>query len=253
MKNIYLTAALSLACAAPLAQADVILGLYAGAEAWQAKSKGSFAQNSNLQNFNFEDEMFTSFYVALEHPVPLIPNIKIKHNELEIMGETMLTSGFQFEDTVFQIGTTASTVADFTHNDLILYYEIFDNDLISIDLGINAKQFDGTILVEGAEQAGKASVSTEFSGYVPMAYAAAQVGLPFTGLSVFAEGSLLSVGDSKIQDYQVGVAWEFIDNMAVDVAVKVGFRSLVVELDDLDNLYTDFEVTGPFAGIQFHF
>ena len=170
------------------------------------------------------------------------------------MGDTMLTSGFQFEDTVFQIGTTASTVADFTHNDLILYYEIFDNDLISIDLGINAKQFDGTILVKGVEQTtGEVSVSTDFSGYVPMAYAAAQVGLPFTGLSIFAEGSLLSIGDSKIQDYQVGVAWEFIDNMAVDVAVKVGYRSLVVELDDLDNLYTDFEVTGPFAGIQFHF
>ena len=35
-----------------------------------------------------------------------------------------------------------------------MYYEIFDNDLISIDLGLNAKQFDGDIVVSGTTQNG---------------------------------------------------------------------------------------------------
>lgn len=254
MKKLCITAALAMASVAPIAQADMIFGLYAGAEVWQAETSGSFSQNSDLQTFAFEDETLTNFYVALEHPIPLIPNIKIKHNELEVTGSTTLTSGFEFGDTVFQVGTKANTVSDLTHNDLILYYEIFDNDLVAIDLGLNAKQFDGSIVVSGQEQSlGVVSETVDFSGYVPMAYAAAEVGLPFTGLSVFAEGSLLSVGDSKVQDYQVGVAWEFIDSMAIDVAVKVGYRSLVLELDDLDDIYTDFEVKGPFAGLQVHF
>ena len=49
MKKLCLTAALSMACAAPLAQADVILGLYAGADAWQAKSTGSMS-HLNIQS-----------------------------------------------------------------------------------------------------------------------------------------------------------------------------------------------------------
>ena len=84
-------------------------------------------------------------------------------------------------------------------------------------------------------------------------FGAVQFGLPFTGLSAFAEGQLLAIGDSKIQDYQIGVAWEFIDNMAVDVAVKAGYRAMLLELDDVDDIYTDIDVDGVFAGLQIHF
>ena len=100
---------------------------------------------------------------------------------------------------------------------------------------------------------GMSEESVDFNGIIPMAYGAVQFGLPFTGLSAFAEGQLLAIGDSKIQDYQVGVAWEFIDNMAVDVAVKAGYRAMLLELDDVDDIYTDVEVDGFFAGLQVHF
>jgi len=238
---------------APLVQADTILGIYAGIEGWQSQTTGSFAQGNNLETFDFDDETLTSFYVALEHPIPLVPNIKIKHNELEVVGNTTLTDTFKFGDTVFQVGSEAGSVSDLSHNDYVLYYEIFDNDLLSIDLGFNIKDIDGSISVSGTDGVTTITEEESFSAYVPLGYAAAEVGIPMTDFSVFFEGSLLAIDDSKIQDFQVGVAWEVIDNMAVDVAVKFGYRSLVMELDDVDDISTDLEVKGPFMGVQVHF
>lgn len=247
MKKYCLAAALSMACLAPTAQADTLLGLYLGVDGWQSDNSGSFAQDGNLQSFNFEDETFTSYYAALEHPVPLVPNIKLKYTELELNGSTMLDESFSFGGSDYVVGTQVGTVSDLSHVDYILYYEIFDNDLVSIDLGVNAKQFDGDIVVTGTSQDGGPSTTerVDFSGFVPLVYGRAEVGLPFTGLSVFFEGSLLAIDDSKVQDYQAGIAYALLDNLAIDLDVKAGYRSMTLELDDIDDIYTDLDASGP--------
>ena len=254
MKKYCLAAALSMACLAPAAQADTLLGLYVGVDGWKSDNDGQFSYKNNAsQDFNFEDETFVSYYAALEHPVPLVPNIKLKYTELELNGSTLLNETFEFGGTSFTTNTTATTISDLSHVDYILYYEIFDNDLLSIDLGVNAKQFDGDIVVTGTAN-GKATTETvDFSGFVPLVYGRAEVGLPLTGLSVFFEGSLLAIDDSKVQDYQAGIAWALLDNLAVDLDIKAGYRQMTLELDDIDNLYTNIDASGPFAGIQIHF
>ncbi|NMM41574.1 TIGR04219 family outer membrane beta-barrel protein [Pseudoalteromonas arctica] len=255
MKKYCLAAALSMAFLAPVAQADTLLGLYVGVDGWQSDNSGSFSDSSKMQmqDFNFEDETFISYYAALEHPIPLVPNIKLKYTELELNGYAKLDDeAFEFGDRNFAIGTEINTVSDLSHIDYILYYEIFDNDLVSIDLGINAKQFDGEIIVTDKKDA-SSTETVDFSGFVPLVYGRAEVGLPLTGLSVFFEGSLLAIDDSKVQDYQTGIAWALLDNLAVDLDIKAGYRKMTLELDDIDNLYTNIDASGPFAGIQIHF
>jgi outer membrane protein len=255
MKKYCLAAALSMACLAPAAHADTLLGLYLGADGWKTDNSGSFADQGNMQEFDFDDETFSSFYAALEHPIPLVPNIKLKYTELELNGSATLDSTFEFGDADFVVGTDVGTVSDFSHMDYILYYEIFDNDLVSIDLGVNAKQFDGDVTVIGTDQnSGMNTTETvEFSGFVPLVYGRGEVGLPLTGFSVFFEGSLLAIDDSKIQDYQVGIAWALLDNLAVDLDIKAGYRQMTLELDDIDDFYSDIDSSGPFAGVQIHF
>jgi outer membrane protein len=253
MKKYCIAAALSLACLAPAAQADTLLGLYLGAEGWQADNSGSFAEKGNSESFNFKDETFSSYYAALEHPVPFIPNIKLRYTELELDGSTTLSETFEFDGKNFTVGTTANTLTDLNHIDYTLYYELFDNDLVSFDFGLNLKQFDGSIKLTGTVDGTTTTEVKDFSGLVPLGYLRAQFGLPMTGFSVFAEGSMLAIDDSKIQDYQVGVAWEVLGNLAMDLSLKAGYRSMVIELDDIDDITTDIDVSGPFAGIEIHF
>lgn len=254
MKKTILSAAIVATCFLPQAKADTILGLYLGADYWSTSTSGSLGTSTDLQSFQFEDQDFTNFYVALEHPIPLIPNVKIKYNELELNASAALNQSFSFGNRVYSVNTTVTGDGDLSHIDYVLYYEIFDNSLVSIDLGVSAKQFDGYVAVKGDDASlGMAEETLDLKGYVPLAYGAVEFGLPLTGLSAFAEGSFLAFDGSRIQDYQVGIAWEFIDNMAVDVALKAGYRSMLLELDDLDDIYTDIKVDGLFAGLQVHF
>ena len=253
MKKYCLAAALSTVLLTPVAKADTILGLYVGADGWQSENSGSFAGKGQAENFNFDDKTFSSFYAALEHPIPLVPNIKIKYTQLELDGSTNLTDTFEFGGQDFTVGTKANLITDFSHMDYTFYYELFDNDLVSIDFGLTVKHFDGDATVSGTVNGDSKTETIDFSAPIPLGYLRGEVGLPLTGLSIFAEGNLLAIDDSKIQDYKVGIAWEFIDNLAVDVAIRAGYRSFVIELDDVDDISTDLDSSGPFAGLQVHF
>lgn len=226
-KTIVLAAALAVAPVSALA--DTVFGVYAGGQIWNANNEGQYAVGSNLIEPNFENENHSSYYIALEHPIPLIPNIKVRQNTLEIEG------GYGEND--------------FSHRDYILYYEIFDNDLVSFDIGVNAMDFDGTLRTPLSNSFGR----QDFSVIVPTAYAAARVGIPATDWTFFADVSALSVKDSKVQDAQIGVEYRLVENLAVDINLNAGYRHSVIELDDVDEIYSDVTFKGPFLGVEVHF
>lgn len=224
-----LALAVALAVAPASALADTVFGVYAGGQFWGADTEGEYAFASNLIEPNFENENQSSYYIALEHPVPFVPNIKVRENSLEV--------------------TSDYGKNDFSHRDYIFYYEIFDNDLVSFDIGVNAMDFDGSLWVLGSDTIGR----QDFSVVVPTAYVAARVGIPATDWSFFADASALSAKDSKVQDAQIGIEYRLVDNLAVDVSLNAGYRHSVIELDDVDNIYSDVTFKGPFVGVEVHF
>ena len=57
--------------------ADVI-GLTAGAELWQGDLDGRAGNTAASQSLNFNDDHRKAFYVAFEHPLPLLPNVAVR-------------------------------------------------------------------------------------------------------------------------------------------------------------------------------
>lgn len=252
MKKTLITLAISGAVLAAPVSADTLLGLYVGGHAWNMDTEGGFANTSSLTNFNFDTETKGSFYVALEHPIPLVPNIKVRRTEMDAGGDVALTSSFTFGGQLFTSQSNLLTEVDLSNTDIILYYELFDNDLVSFDFGINGKYVDGSLLVEESTDQSIRAVE-DFSGVVPMLYSRLSVGLPFTGWGVYAEGSFLSIDDNTLSDYQAAVTYSLLDNIAIDLTFEVGYRSVTLELDDLDDIYTDLEFSGVYAGVEVHF
>ncbi|GAB2678016.1 TIGR04219 family outer membrane beta-barrel protein [Aliiglaciecola sp. 3_MG-2023] len=233
-------------------QADTLLGLYVGAQGWNMDTEGGFANDANITRFDFDTETKSSFYVALEHPIPLIPNIKVRQTTLDTSGDVTLNSTFTFNGEIFSVDTPLTTEVDMSNTDFILYYELFDNDLISFDFGINGKYVDGEIFVrETADTSNFAR--EEFSGVVPMVYSKLYIGLPFTGLGAYAEGSYLAIDDHSLSDYEIALVYQFVDNLAIDMTLQLGYRATSLELEDLDDIYSDLEFSGAFAGIEIHF
>lgn len=251
MKKGLFVAALGCAMLSQVSHADTIAGVYVGAQMWQTDTSGGFADTSNTADFNFDDETNTALYVALEHPLPFIPNVKINHTSLDNSGSTVLSSNLTFDGQLYTANSTVSTDVEISATDFILYYELFDNDLVSFDLGINAKYIDGDLFV--VDRASNTSGATEFSGVVPMAYSKVQLGLPFTGLSAYFEGSYLSFDDHELSDYQVALQYSFIESIALDMTLQLGYRNVTVDIEDLDDVYADMEFDGVFAGLELHF
>ncbi|MDH5601954.1 MAG: TIGR04219 family outer membrane beta-barrel protein, partial [Gammaproteobacteria bacterium] len=152
-----------------------VLGFQAGTGTWKHDPSGNVSTdvdgvgvNANLKSdmqLTEESEGYT--YIAIEHPIPLIPNFKYVNTKLTSTG-TNGTASFTFDGTSYA-GTVNSTL-DLTQSDFIFYYEILDNDAISLDLGLTAKQIDGKVVVN--------SDTTTFSGTIPMLYGAIEIGLP---------------------------------------------------------------------------
>ena len=86
-----------------------------------------------------------------------------------------------------------------------------------------------------------------------MAYVAAKIAIPMTGVFVYGDVNLVSYSDNSIHDYEVGVGYNFVDNFAVDIAVTAGYREVSIEIEDVDDIYANLQFEGYFAGIEVHF
>jgi outer membrane protein len=231
------------------AHADTVLGLTLTADVWHMDSSGSIADTSDLQKFDFGAETTSNFSLALEHPIPLIPNLKMRITDLSSSGDASLSKNFTFEGVTYPLSTAVDVNFDLRSSDFIFYYELLDNDAVSFDLGLNAKYLDGDLSVSDGSQ----KTSRSFKGVVPMLYGAVKVWIPATSFSLFGDISFLSVGDHTLRDFQAGAAYTLVENPAVDFSVRGGYRQFSLELDNLDDIYSDWTYDGLFLGVEADF
>ncbi|REL36133.1 TIGR04219 family outer membrane beta-barrel protein [Thalassotalea euphylliae] len=254
------------------AQADSV-GLYFGGQFWQSNASGALGGKNTQVDFNLENEQQTSFFVAVEHPLPFLPNLRIAQTSLDTTGKATLVQALNFGGDTFPISNQVSADVDMSYTDYTLYYEIIDNRAISVDLGLTARDFSGdialtgsTVLIEECEiivpdtcVAPTVTGSRIPQGKIniddiePMLYAATMISLPLRGLHFFAQGDVSVTGDHSLADYQVGLRYDLIQNMVVDLNLTLGYRAVNLEFEDLDGLYSDLKFKGAFAGMVVHF
>ena len=255
MKKIALAVTLASILSANV-QADA-LGIYLGGQLWDNQASGTLGDGSSQVDFNLVDEKQNSFFIAFEHPLPIIPNLRIASTSLETSGVTTLTTDFEFEDETFSKDAIVNADFNVSYVDYTLYYELFDNDILSFDFGLTGRDFDGdvTLAAQVTTDSGivTQSESIAVTDIIPILYVATNVGLPLTGLNLYAQGNFLSFDDHTLYDYEVGVSYELIDNLAVDVNINAGYRAVKLELEDLNDLYTNIEFDGVFIGTTIHF
>lgn len=247
MKKLILAASIT-AMSSAAVQADAI-GVYFGGQVWDSQATGLVGEKGALIDFNLADKKQGSYFIAFEHPLPFIPNAMVSSTTLNTQGNTTLTEEFTFAGKTFATNTAVDTGFDISYLDYTIYYELFDNGLFSFDFGLTGRDFEGDVSVSTSAVTGKLSTDE----IIPMLYASANVGLPFTGWNVFAQGNFLSIDDHTLHDYQAGLSYEVVDNLLVDFNVTLGYRSVKLELEDIDNLYTNIEFDGVFLGAVVHF
>ena len=254
------------------AQADTV-GLYLGGQVWQSETIGVLGEKNALIDFNLKKERQVNYFIAIKHPFPLLPNVRIARTALDTTGSITLKQAFNFGGKTFAVGDTVNTRVNVSYIDYTLYYQLFDNDLFSFDLGLTARDFNGDVTVAGPtipvdsciKVQPNLCVSTDGSNLftptgkiktdeiVPMLYAATNINLPVKGLGVFAKGGFLSIGNHSLYDYQVGISYNLAYISKLDFELNLGYRAVKMEFEDLNNLYTNLEFKGAFVGVIAHF
>lgn len=214
-----------------LAQADLI-GVKGDLSYWNYNGEANMAAQTSAPDQDLDRKGSAQLSLAIEHPIPLIPNAKIRYVNLKTQTENEVAG-----QPVYDL--------DIDHTDFILYYEVLDN-IVDADIGFGASNLNGDVKTLGSNK-------TDIDKTIPMIYGSAGIKLPFTGLSAKAELLYSNINDTKITDAQAELQYNFIDNLLVDVGLKAGYRILDIKLDDYEKNDLKFNFKGPYIGLDVHF
>jgi len=255
-------------------QADIV-GLYIGGQIWQSSASGRLGENNTLVDFNLEKQQQFNYFIAAEHPYPLLPNARISSTYLDTTGKTTLINEFSFGDKIFLTGGDINTRFNISYIDYTLYYELFDNDQFTFELGLTARDFNGGVTVTGTASNTNGTCNDpnpspnspctvdgnlaipmgkiKTNKIKPMLYIATNISLPLTGLDAFAQGDYLLIDDHSFYDYQIGLSYNLAYVSKMDFKLTLGYRSVKMKFKDLNSLYTDLTFKGSFVGVIAHF
>lgn len=224
--------ALGLSALSVAAHADFI-GLYAGVDGMYTKADDSAGQS---------DDKFNAVYnLAFEHPVPFLPNVKLRYSEFNNTRNDY-QSGIYFVDQDLEVNTL----------DAIAYYEILDN-IISVDAGLGIKRLDVMNTLRSTVPAVNLTLTNDDKQTLPALYLSAGGKLPFTGFSAKAEVMAGQNSDADFSDMNAEVKYNFIQNIALDLGVKFGYRAMTINFDDSNSSFNKIEAKGPYVGLEAHF
>ncbi len=251
LKSISLAASALLCFSAVTANADTIGGEIS-AGGWNHDPSGWVQYPTGSDKIDLDDDLNldtrTELYLRakIEHPVPLLPNIRLAFTQNQSSGDGTLSKTFNFGGFTFVANEKVHTETKLDSYDATFYYEIVDVGM-DFDLGLTARYIDGYVDITSLTT--NRNEKTEFTGLFPMVYANARVPLPFTGLSIGAEGSYITYDGSTLYDLQADVRYEF----AMGLGIEAGYRAQKIKLDDVENTSTDVDIEGFFVGAVFDF
>ena len=229
-----------------LAGADM-LSLTVGGGIWKESPSGTITNVTPgddvidvEKEFFWKEEDQSYFFITFEHPVPLIPNVRLMKNKLDHSGSGPVS--YTFNGQTFTGNVTNSFNIDQT--DLTLYYEILDN-VVSLDLGLNIKKNDVDYVV--TDNSGNTTTDS-ISNTIPMLYGLVGV-TPYPGLTFSAEGSIIAYSGSSYSDLTAKVSY----TSNYFIGGELGYRVQKLELDDVSDYTSNLEFKGPFAGLYLKF
>jgi outer membrane protein len=234
--------ALAMLAVAPLsAHADLLFTLGAKASVWNADASGQLDKDVSVEDdLNIDSENGQQLTVYFEHPIPLLPNIKIKQTNLEMTGNGNVNITFLDKNFTGDVDSTL----DLTHTDLTLYWGLpLPIPFFDFNFGLTARQFDGLAEVRSSSD----SASQDLNFVIPMAYGEIKVTTPF-GVYANADINYIGTSGNKLSDVSYGLGYD-LPIPVVDLGLEAGYRAINLKTnEDLADIATDVKISGLYYG-----
>ena len=232
---------------AAMARADT-MSVKLGVQQWKSDVSGYFGEASDATiSPDFAETSQHKFLLALEHPLPLVPNLALSHSENEASGMVRLAQTYRLGEQLYSVASVLNARADYSTTDLTFYYEMLDSSLIGVDLGVQVRYLSADFHVD--ESQNSLSSSADASDWQPMAYAKLHSALPLVGLRSYVQ---LAKGDDN-HEYEMAVGYQFVDSILADMSVFIGYKDSKTVLDKVDGIYAEQRWESVFVGLELAF
>lgn len=228
-------------------QAD-LLGVTLSVDFAKLSATGRGGDHQWSQPLQFADDHWQNWSVAVEHPLPLVPNIMLRRQTASWSGQTQLVGNLQLDQQQFARQSSISNALDFKSTDISFYYEVLDNSLLALDLGATALVYDADLAVRAPASKGRSA-----SGVLPLLYGNLTVYVWGTDTALFLQGNYTDYRQQLWSQTKVGIAYELLDLTALTLAVKMGWQQQSVTLTDKDQIDLDVQFKGPFLALEADF
>ena len=222
---------------------EINIGYYNHAASGSLQYQGNVIDIQDTLQWKDEGDMFAKVYI--EHPLPIIPNIKLGYSNFGHSGSGVLTHSFDFGGTTYSANSNVESLFDLKMYDLTLYYEILDN-WVNIDVGLNVKYVDGSISIKDNTILSEA---TDFQVPIPMLYVKARFDVPTTDLSFQVEGNYVTYDGHTLYEVEAGVRY----TLALGLGLEAGYRTMKLELDNIDDLSMNSDFSGAYGKLVWDF
>lgn len=236
-------------------QASTMPGIYAGGGRIDFDTAGHFRDlNDNGTKIDLEKDLNlagdagTYWYIGVEHGVPMLPNLKVAHTELEQSSLSRLDRNIVFDGVTFPAGSLVTSQLDLSHLDLTLYYEILDNGP-NLDLGLTIRTFDGNIQSQATYFNTRVTAVLDMRFTTPLLYASGKVNLPLAGLYVAGDINWAGYNGTHFYDLWAKAGYVF----KFGVGIEVGYRKMQLDADDIEDLEADVTIDGNYVALVFSF
>lgn len=226
---------------------DVTLGAYG----WDAQPSGTFATtDSRDTEVDLEDDLdFGSnrndvFSIALEHPVPFIPNVRVASANISDTQASTLQRQITYAGRDF--GTTSERVTSeyqMDYTEATFYYSPWKG-VTRFDIGITARRIDAEFAIRSRERNASESVAVKTT--VPMIHAGVRADLPLSGFHVKGKVDAASYNGNSLTDATAALGWRSNFNLGLEL----GYRRMALTLDDVEDLDTDADLDGPYLSLS---
>jgi len=230
------------------AEAEFI-GLNIGANPAPAAHSGAFSNSSSsidlVDDLDADSSAQSSMVLILEHPIAVLPNVRYQGYNLDSSDNSSLNSDISLNGGTLKAAGNGNSAFDLDHEDIVLYYQLL-NSGVDLDLGVDLKRFDGQI-----SQTGNGSISVDET--IPLLYLSARIDLPVSGLYLGAKINAnvidLGISESTAQDSTFLLGYQ----SGTGLGIEGGIKYFSLELNDADNLDSDFEYDGLFLNGYINF
>jgi len=206
----------------------------------------------------FRDKTKPWVKFKLEHPIPIIPDIKLAYMPMKFDGSGILKAELTWGDYKYREGTEFNLSLKLDRVDTTLYYNFpfiktVTAGKLDIEFGLNVRTIMLDVKLSGTDKntGERVTESASITFPVPMGHLAVEI-RPISRVSLVGELNYIGYGKNTYHDYIAGLRLNPRVLTPLKPFVEVGYRYEKLKIDE-EGVKTGFEVKGLYGlvGVRF--